>query len=293
MPPIPDQLGPVKLVQQIGLGKHCQVWEGLDTKARRKVAVKLIVPAMAADVGQRKLLDHELKVAQSLDHPTIIKIDRFSEEGGLPHLVMELFPAPNLKKQIAAGVDALTPRLQRIVTETALALDHMHARGWVHRDVKPDNILAAEDGQAKLIDLAIAAKASGFLGKLLGSKTPAQGSPSYMSPEQIRGEPLDARSDIYSFGCVIFELIAGRPPYTGADTNDLLNKHVSATVPAVDAFNKLATTGAAKYLRQMLAKKPSDRPASMKDVLQQLRSIRLVERAAVERGGPTPGGFRG
>jgi serine/threonine protein kinase len=102
-----------------------------------------------------------------------------------------------------------------------------------------------------------------------------------MSPEQIRGEALDARSDIYSFGCVIFELIAGRPPYTGADTNDLLNKHVSATVPAVDAFNKLATTAAAKYLRQMLAKKPSDRPASMKDVLQQLRSIRLVERVAV------------
>jgi eukaryotic-like serine/threonine-protein kinase len=281
MPPIPEQLGPVKLVQQIGLGKHCQVWEGFDTKARKKVAVKLIVPAMANDAGQRKLLEHELKVAQSLDHPTIIKIDRLSEEGGLPHLVMEYFPAPNLKKQVAAGVEPLVPRLQRIVTETALALDHMHARGWVHRDVKPDNILAAEDGQVKLIDLAIAAKSSGFLGKLLGSKTPAQGSPSYMSPEQIRGEALDARSDIYSFGCVIFELIAGRPPYTGSDTNDLLNKHVSAVVPAVDAFNKLATTAAAKQLRQMLAKKPGDRPASMKEVLQQLRSIRLVERAAV------------
>jgi len=281
MPAIPDQLGPVTLLQQIGLGKHCQVWEGLDTKARRKVAVKVIVPAMAQDAGQRKLLDHELKVAQSLDHPTIIKVDRFSEEGGLPHLVMEYFPAPNLKKQIAAGVEALVPKLQRIVTETALALDHMHSRGWVHRDVKPDNILAAEDGQVKLIDLAIAAKASGFLGKLLGGKTQAQGSPSYMSPEQIRGEALDARSDIYSFGCVIFELIAGRPPYTGADTNDLLNKHVSAVVPAVDAFNKSATTAAAKVLRQMLAKKPADRPASMKDVLQQLRSIRLVERVAV------------
>jgi eukaryotic-like serine/threonine-protein kinase len=281
MPPIPEQLGPVKLVQQIGLGKHCQVWEGLDTKARKKVAVKVIVPVMAKDAGQRKLLEHELKVAQSLDHPTIIKIDRLVEEGGLPHLVMEYFPAPNLKKQIAGGVEALVPRLQRIVTETALALDHMHARGWVHRDVKPDNILAAEDGQVKLIDLAIAAKSSGFLGKLLGSKTPAQGSPSYMSPEQIRGEALDARSDIYSFGCVIFELIAGRPPYTGSDTNDLLNKHVSAVIPAVDAFNKLATTAAAKVLRQMLAKKPGDRPASMKEVLQQLRSIRLVERAAV------------
>ena len=281
MTKLPEQLGPLKLVQQIGLGKHCQVWEAVDAKSRKQVAIKVIVPDMATDAGQRKLLEHELKVAKSLDHPTVIKIDRLSEEGGLPHLVMEYFPAANLKKQIAAGVEPLVPKLQRIVTETALALDHMHSRGWVHRDVKPDNVLAAADGQVKLIDLAIAAKASGFLGKLLGSKTLAQGSPSYMSPEQIRGEALDARSDIYSFGCVIFELISGRPPYTGADTNDLLNKHVSATVPAVDAFNKNATTACAKFLRQMLAKKPVERPASMKEVLQQLRAIRLVERAVV------------
>jgi serine/threonine protein kinase len=281
MTKLPEQLGPLKLVQQIGLGKHCQVWEAVDAKSRTQVAIKVIVPDMATDAGQRKLLEHELKVAKSLDHPTVIKIDRLSEEGGLPHLVMEYFPAANLKKQIAAGVEPLVPKLQRIVTETALALDHMHSRGWVHRDVKPDNVLAAADGQVKLIDLAIAAKASGFLGKLLGSKTLAQGSPSYMSPEQIRGEALDARSDIYSFGCVIFELISGRPPYTGADTNDLLNKHVSATVPAVDAFNKNATTACAKFLRQMLAKKPAERPASMKEVLQQLRAIRLVERAVV------------
>ncbi len=281
MTKLPEQLGPLKLVQQIGLGKHCQVWEAVDAKSRTQVAVKVIVPDMATDAGQRKLLEHELKVAKSLDHPTVIKIDRLSEEGGLPHLVMEYFPAANLKKQIAAGVEPLVPKLQRIVTETALALDHMHSRGWVHRDVKPDNVLAAADGQVKLIDLAIAAKASGFLGKLLGSKTLAQGSPSYMSPEQIRGEALDARSDIYSFGCVIFELISGRPPYTGADTNDLLNKHVSATVPAVDAVNKNATTACAKFLRQMLAKKPAERPASMKEVLQQLRAIRLVERAVV------------
>jgi serine/threonine protein kinase len=278
MPPIPDQLGPVKLVQQIGLGKHCQVWEGLDTKARRKVAVKVIVPAMAQDAGQRKLLDHELKVAQSLDHPTIIKVERFSEDGGLPHLVMEYFPAPNLKKQIAAGVEALVPKLQRIVTETALALDHMHSRGWVHRDVKPDNILAAGDGQVKLIDLAIATRAAGTLGRLLGGKTPPQGSPSYMAPEQIRGEPLDARADIYSFGCVLFELIAGRPPFQAANVNDLLNKHVSAPVPNVDAINPAASTSVVEFLQRLLAKQPSRRPGSMQQVLAQLRVVPLFTR---------------
>ena len=280
MPKLPERLGSLTLVQQLGLGKHCQVWEAT-TKAGDRVAVKVIVPEMASDAGQRKLLEHELKVATSLAHPTVIRIDRLSEEGGLPHLVMELFPHPNLKKQIQAGVGQLVPRLQRIVTELGLALDHVHARGWVHRDVKPENVLAAPDGQVKLIDLAIAARASGMLGRLLGGKTPPQGSPSYMSPEQIRGQALDARSDIYSYGCVIFELLAGHPPYTSSDTNDLLNKHVSAAVPAVDSVNRNATADATKLLRQMLAKKPADRPSSMQEVLGRLRAIRLVERTTV------------
>lgn len=280
MPKLPERLGSLTLVQQLGLGKHCQVWEAT-TKAGDRVAVKVIVPEMASDAGQRQLLEHELKVATSLAHPTVIRIDRLSEEGGLPHLVMELFPHPNLKKQIQAGVGQLVPRLQRIVTELGLALDHVHARGWVHRDVKPENVLAAPDGQVKLIDLAIAARASGMLGRLLGGKTPPQGSPSYMSPEQIRGQALDARSDIYSYGCVIFELLAGRPPYTSSDTNELLNKHVSAAVPAVDTVNRNATADATKLLRQMLAKKPADRPSSMQEVLGRLRAIRLVERTTV------------
>lgn len=280
MPKLPERLGSLTLLQQLGLGKHCQVWEAT-TKAGDRVAVKVIVPEMASDAGQRQLLEHELKVATSLAHPTVIRIDRLSEEGGLPHLVMELFPHPNLKKQIQAGVGQLVPRLQRIVTELGLALDHVHARGWVHRDVKPENVLAAPDGQVKLIDLAIAARASGMLGRLLGGKTPPQGSPSYMSPEQIRGQALDARSDIYSYGCVIFELLAGRPPYTSSDTNELLNKHVSAAVPAVDTVNRNATADATKLLRQMLAKKPADRPSSMQEVLGRLRAIRLVERTTV------------
>lgn len=279
MAKLPDQLGPLKLVQQLGVGRHCEIWEALDTASKARLAVKVIVPGKAKDADQRKLLEHELKVAKSVSHPTVIRIDRLSDEGGLPHLVMELFPHPNLKKQIAAGVEALAPRLQRIVTETALALDHLHGRGWVHRDVKPDNILAAADGQVKLIDLAIAQAKPGLFGKLLGGSGPVQGSPSYMSPEQIRGQPLDARADIYSLGCVLFELLAGKPPFASPNANDLLNKHVSATPPAIESLNPNATTSVSKLIRQMLAKKPADRPASMQDVLTQLKSIRFFERA--------------
>jgi serine/threonine protein kinase len=279
MAKLPERLGSLKLVQQIGVGKHCQIWEAIDGAKNARVAVKVVVPEMAKDAGQRGLLAHELKVASSLSHPTLIRIDRLAEEGGLPHLVMEYFPHPNLKKQIAGGIEPLAPRLQRIVTEIALALDHMHSRGWVHRDVKPDNVLVAPDGQVKVIDLAIAARMPGLLGKLLGASAPAQGSPSYMAPEQIRGQAVDARADIYSLGCMLFELLTGKVPYSAATPNDLLNKHVSAPIPAVDAFNKNATTSVAKLIRQMLGKTPADRPASMKDVLQQLKTIRFFERA--------------
>jgi serine/threonine protein kinase len=99
-----------------------------------------------------------------------------------------------------------------------------------------------------------------------------------MSPEQIRGAPLDARSDIYSFGCVLFELLAGRPPFTAPNTNDLHNKHVAETAPSIEKFNRNVTTSASELLRHMLAKKPAARPRSMKAVLQRLRSIRLLER---------------
>jgi serine/threonine protein kinase len=265
-------------VRQLGVGRHCQVWEAFDTATDDRVAVKVVVPEMARDAGQRRLLRHEQAVAAALDHPAIIRIARFSEAGGLPHLVMELYPHPNLKRQIAAGVDEIAPRLHRIVTQVAWALDHMHGRGWVHRDIKPDNVLAGLDGEAKLIDFAIAARRPGLVGRLVPGKRPVQGTPSYMAPEQIRGLPPDPRSDIYSLGCMLFELLAGMPPYSAATSEELLNKHLSATPPAVEAFNRNATTSVSRLIRQMLAKRPTERPSSMKVVLQQIGAIRFLNR---------------
>ena len=273
MAKIPERLGTLTLVRQIGLGRHCQIWEAVDERSGQRVAVKAIVPSAAADAAPRRLLEHELKVARAVRHPMIIHIDRFSDDGGLPHLVMELFPHPNLKRQIAAGVAPLAAKVPRIVTDLALALDHMHSRGWVHRDVKPDNVLAAADGLVKLIDLAIAARTTGPIGRLFGGRGQAQGSHSYMPPEQIRGLPVDARADIYALGCTMFELLAGRPPFTAANHNDLLNKHVSAAAPAVEVINSHASAGISRLIRQMLAKKPAARPASMQEVIGRLREI--------------------
>jgi serine/threonine protein kinase len=275
MAKIPEHLGSVSLVRRLGNGRHCQVWEARD--GERAVAVKVLEPSMGSDRGQRQLLRHELKVARGLDHPHVIRIDRLVEYPGPPHLVMELFPHPNLRRQIFAGVDQLAPKVERIVRELAEALAHIHDRGWVHRDLKPDNVLVAPDGQVKLIDLAIAARSGGWLG-LFAPRPPAQGTPSYMSPEQIRRQSLTPRSDIYSYGCLLYELLTGKPPYAGDSLNDLLNRHISAPLPSAEATNHNVTRAAGDFLRQLLAKKPADRPDSMQSVLRQLRAIKLLER---------------
>ena len=174
---------------------------------------------------------------------------------------MELFAAPNLKQLIHQGVEALAP----------IAGGHSFARpprgwptctrkGWIHRDIKPDNFLVKPSGDVKLIDFALAVRRKGGLARLFAGKTKIQGTRSYMSPEQIRGQPLDERADIYSFGCMVYELLGGKPPYTGTSTNELLNKHLRSPIPPLQASNRNVTDDFAQLGAAMLAKKPEDRP---------------------------------
>ena len=275
---LPQQIGSLSLQRQLGIGRHTQVWEAVDTATGERVAVKAVVPEMARDAEQRQQLRHEMNVAKALDHPGLIRVARYATVGGIPHLVMELYPHTNLKQQATAGREALLPRLQRIATQVAAALDHMHGRGWVHRDVKPTNVLATPEGDAKVIDLAIAARKAGMLQRLLGGRHKPQGTLSYMAPEQILGLATDPRSDIYSLGCVLYELLTGMLPFTAASTNELRTKHLTAAAPAVESHNQNVTKELSQLLRQMLAKRPADRPASMRTVIQQLGAIRFYNR---------------
>lgn len=278
MAKLPDRLGPLVLSQQLGLGRQCQVWSAKDTAAERQVAVKILQTGYADDRQQRRQLEHELRVGRELDHPGVIRVDRLVVYDGFPCLVMELFPHPNLRRLVTGRQHTLQARLPAILAAVADALGHMHQRGWVHRDVKPANVLANKAAEVKVIDFAIASRPPGALGRLLWRRQQPQGTPSYMAPEQIRGQAPDPRSDIYSLGCMAFELLAGHTPFTGSNTHELLTRHLYTAPPVVEASNANVSAAASKLLRQMMAKKPADRPAAMADVARQLRQIRLFDR---------------
>jgi serine/threonine protein kinase len=220
-------------------------------------------------------LKQEFEVTRQLDHPNVIKI--FEMNITTPaFLVMEVFSMMNLKQALRQDRERLMMDYGHIVEQCAAALNHLHEKGWVHSDVKPDNFLLNDDNHVKLIDLSIAKKsASGFFARMFGGQKVIRGTRSYMSPEQIRGKPMDCRADIYSFGCMIFELLAGKPPYTANSPNELLTKHLSAPIPTVQVHNDNVTPEMNDLLRKLMAKEPEKRPKTMSEVLGALKAVRI------------------
>lgn len=201
---------------------------------------------------------------------------------------MELFHANSVKISIREKRDQLLPILTPMIRQCVLGLKEMHDKGWVHCDVKPDNFLADDNGLVKLIDFSIGnkIKKTGGLAGLFNSRPKAvQGTRSYMAPEQIRRKNSDARTDIYGLGCMIFELMSGKLPYTGNSPDQLLKRHLTATIPSLESCSD-ASTDFSNLVKKMLAKKPEQRFQSMADFLG------VFERCQMFRSGKRPEGFR-
>jgi serine/threonine-protein kinase len=165
--------------------------------------------------------------------------------------------------------------LTSIISGAAEGVGYLHRKGWLHRDIKPDNFLASPDGEVKLIDFSIAERSKKGLTRLLSGRSKIQGTLSYMSPEQIRGESLDCRSDIYSFGCTLYEVVAEKVPYTGTSADELLTKHLRAPVPALLSANGAVTAEFSELVGRMMGKDPKERPATMEEFLEEFEKIRV------------------
>lgn len=258
-------------------GQTSQVWEAIHDGTQQRVAIKMLLGDYRRVVEHVGYLKHEFEVGVKLKHPQVIQIMELGTHDRSPYLVMELFPFPNLKQYITRDVGRLQYFVPKIVDQAAQGLAYLNQQGWIHRDIKPDNYLLNYEGDVKLIDFALAWKIRTGVAKMFGGKPKIQGTRSYMSPEQIRGQALDQRTDVYSFACFVFELIHGKPPFTAPSANELLNKHLRASPPRLDAMQKNVTAEFADLLKSMMAKEPRNRPASMDDFLRDFKRLRVFK----------------
>jgi serine/threonine-protein kinase len=285
-----DYLGSYRLTRLIRAAQATQVWEAENEADGKKYALKVLQPNFKKSSEEIGFLRHELEVAGKFNHPNVIKIYELNLKSELPFLVLELFDNPNMKITLRAGAQNLARIAPKIIEQGAEGLFYIHEHGWIHRDVKPDNFLvSAETGELKVIDFSIAQKKSaGFsLGRMFG-RGKIQGTRSYMSPEQIKGEGLDARADVYSYGCVLYELLAGKAAYTGSTPDELLEKHLKAQVPTLLAVNPDITPEAAQLIHRMMQKDKKSRPQSMWEFVKEFRTIKLFKPKIGRRDEPDP-----
>jgi eukaryotic-like serine/threonine-protein kinase len=283
----PSNIGPYRLLNIVHTGQNCHIWQAYDDVRGCIVGIKTLLDRFQQDREQIGLLRWEFTVGRTVRDPRIIEVYDFGIDRGTTYLSMEWLPAPNLKQRMNAGAEKIYYLYTEIIEEAAQALGHFHQKGWVHRDIKPDNFLVAEEAKVKLIDFALARRRRAKILKFIAPRGKVQGTRSYMSPEQIRGQLPDIRSDIYSFGCMLFEMMADKPPFTGTSSNDLLNKHLFAAPPSMEAANPNAAPEFAALVRKMMAKEPSKRPQTMEDFLGDFRMVRvfkIVPKPPVQQG---------
>jgi len=259
-------------------GKNSTVYSAVDYQTRWEVAIKTV----SRRTRKFKLRAHQLKwefrLRDRLQHPGIVKMYKHGRTRGLSYLVMEYCRGKNLRELMRAKDPALREHASEITQQIVGGLAHAHHNGVVHRDVKPENVIISTEGelQVKLIDFAIAVLyAQGWKQWLRRpwARSSVRGTKTYMSPEQVQGRPLDPRSDIYSLGIMLYELVAGRPPFLQIDADQLLEAHVSEEPASLSRFAPDVNPTFEELVAMMLRKNRDLRPPDLSFVQKQLHDV--------------------
>lgn len=278
MPEINEEIGGYRLRSLLQTGATSQVFEVVERQSNRHFAMKVLLPESESNSEVRYNLFHEAEVGIKLRHENVIHILKVNRSQTSPHFIMEFFPSGSIRNRLMSkDFGFIKENAMKIFKQATTGLAYMHGNGWVHCDVKPDNMLVNAAGQLKMIDFAISKKVPKGLAKLFFRQKKAQGTPSYMSPEQIQRQPLDGRADIYSLGCMFYEMLTGRPPFRGTSIPDLLNKQLTEKAITVQVLNKDVTDEFAAMLLRMLAKKKEDRPQNCHDILIAMRKMKVLK----------------
>jgi serine/threonine-protein kinase len=252
------------IVREIGSGGMATVYLAEDLKHERQVAVKVLRPDLAIKLGAERFLN-EIKVTANLQHPHILALFDSGEVDSFLYYVMPFVQGESLRQKLSREKQLSIDETLTIATQVAGALASAHRQGVVHRDIKPENILLRE-GEAVVADFGIALAVTAAGGERLTETGLSLGTPAYMSPEQVSGEQeIDRRSDIYSLACVVYEMLAGDPPFVASNRRAVLLKHVTDPVPPVTTVRSNVPPPMAAAITKGLAKAPADRFDSAND----------------------------
>jgi serine/threonine protein kinase len=273
-----DWIGNYRYIRTLHQGQNSSVMEVVD-KGGRRFVMKQLLASKSGVASERRAFEFEAKLGSELRHPNLIKVYEYVKDKTQPFFVMDYFPSTHLRLYVAKPDQYKLPpgRLHWMVEQAAAALAYMHDKGWIHRDVKPENIIVNRSGEVRVIDYALAMRPFGALKKLFGGKAPRQGTLSYLSPEQIRCEPPSPSADVYSFGITCYELACGRQPFRANSANELLNKHLREMPTPLATMNKAVTPEYSDLVMRMLKKKPADRISNLHEFQSLFSRIRIFK----------------
>jgi serine/threonine-protein kinase len=270
----PGRVGHYAIARKLGQGGMGVVYAAVDERLERPVAVKMMRAFAGDDTGRRRFW-REARAAASVNHPHVCHLYEIGEEGGELFIAMELLEGEPLSERLKRGPLGVAEALP-VALQILDALEALHARGIVHRDLKPSNVFLTPHG-VKLLDFGLARpivpellSSAGSAGELTGTGM-LVGTPRYMAPEQVTGDGLDARSDLFAAGAVLFEMLAGRPAFDGRNAVEILHATLHEHPPAL--AGSPAIVAADRVVRRALAKRPEERPSSAAAMAEQLRAI--------------------
>jgi serine/threonine protein kinase len=275
-----ERIGNYRYIRTILAGQNSEIIEVAQDGTGKHFAIKEMLESKARESAERRVFEAEAKLGMDLRHPNLIRVHEYVKGKKRPYFVMDYFPSEHLRVILNKRDRAewLKARMHRIIEQASSALAYMHDKGWVHRDVKPENLIVNKSGEVRLIDYALAKKPPSGIGKLLFKKpAQAEGTPTYISPEQLLRQAPAVTADIYSFGVTCYELACGRPPFRANSPAELLKKHVQDQPIGPISHNRNITPEFNELILQMLKKKPADRPSSLHEFNSRFARIRIYQ----------------
>src|SRR5919198_251506 len=275
------RLGRYEIRSKLGEGGMGEVYLARDPKLGRDVAIKVLPASLSADAERLARFEQEACAAGSLDHPNVLAVHDVGTENGSPYVVSELLEGETLREK-SSGAPLPQRKALDYALQIARGLSAAHERGIVHRDLKPENVFVCTDGRAKILDFGLA-KLTQADGERAQTGVPTRrvdtdpgavmGSAGYMAPEQVRGQKVDHRADIFSFGCILYEMLTGRRAFRGESAVDTLSAILKEDPPGLSETNKNISPALERLVLHCLEKNPSARFQSANDLAFALESL--------------------